>query len=113
MPERSWNTGMSSGFGDDEAYNVYDKAWRSGGDMASHLYRPSRNADSEAYSREVESMMQTNRFVAEGAERRSGPVEFTVSCCFYLCALERRTRFRIILFLNKMECAHLTTCNSR
>lgn len=31
--------GLGHGYGDDEAYNVYDKPWRDGGSLANHLYR--------------------------------------------------------------------------
>jgi len=41
---------MDSGFGDDEAYNVYDKPWRSDKDAASHIYRPSRNKDNDTHT---------------------------------------------------------------
>lgn len=78
--------GLSTGFGDDESYNVYDKPWRDTGSLGSNIYRPTRGADSEAYGLEVEKMMSTNRFVpdqrfagADGASRRSGPVEFQSS----------------------------------
>lgn len=77
--------GLSQGYGDDEAYNVYDKPWREGGSMANHLYRPSRNIDKDIYGGEdLEKVIKTNRFVPDkefgGTDRsgagRSGPVQF-------------------------------------
>lgn len=76
--------GMDSGFGDDEAYNVYDRPWRESSSLGSNIYRPTRGTDSEAYGLEVEQMMAANRFVPDqrfsgadaDAARRSGPVEF-------------------------------------
>lgn len=77
--------GLGQGYGDDEAYNVYDKPWREGGSMANHLYRPSRNIDKDIYGGEdLEKVIKTNRFVPDkefgGTDRsgagRSGPVQF-------------------------------------
>ncbi|CAH0556648.1 unnamed protein product [Brassicogethes aeneus] len=76
--------GLGHGYGDDEAYNVYDKPWREGGSMANHLYRPSKNVDKEVYGGEdLEKIVKTNRFVPDkefsGTDRsaaRSGPVQF-------------------------------------
>lgn len=58
--------GMDSGFGDDEAYNVYDKPWRNTDTMAQHVYRP-RNIDKE------------QDYVGERSQatgHRSGPVQY-------------------------------------
>ena len=52
---------MDGGFGDDEAYNVYDKAWRADKDAASHIYRPSRNKDKETYGDDLDELIKTNR----------------------------------------------------
>lgn len=52
---------MDSGFGDDEAYNVYDKPWRSDKDAASHIYRPSRNKDRDTYGDDLDELIKTNR----------------------------------------------------
>ena len=52
---------MDSGFGDDEAYNVYDKPWRSDKDAASHIYRPSRNKDNDTYGDDLDELIKTNR----------------------------------------------------
>lgn len=53
--------GLGHGYGDDEAYNVYDKPWREGGSMANHLYRPSRNVDKDVYGEDLEKIVKTNR----------------------------------------------------
>lgn len=54
--------GLSQGYGDDEAYNVYDKPWREGGSMANHIYRPSKNIDKDNYGgEELEKAIRTNR----------------------------------------------------
>lgn len=56
--------GLSQGYGDDEAYNVYDKPWRDGGSMANHIYRPSKNIDKDNYGgEELEKAIRTNRYV--------------------------------------------------
>ncbi|KAF7278076.1 puff-specific protein Bx42-like [Rhynchophorus ferrugineus] len=76
--------GLGQGYGDDEAYNVYDKPWRDGGSMANHLYRPNKNIDKDIYGGEdLEKAIKTNRFVPDkefsGTDRtagRSGPVQF-------------------------------------
>uniref|UniRef100_A0A3Q3VJS3 SNW domain-containing protein 1 n=1 Tax=Mola mola TaxID=94237 RepID=A0A3Q3VJS3_MOLML len=77
--------GMDSGFagGEDETYNVYDQPFRSGRDMASNIYRPTKSIDKDAYSDDFDTLMQNNRFVpdkgfsgADHAQRRDGPVQF-------------------------------------
>lgn len=77
---------MDSGYGDDEAYNVYDKPWREGGSMANNLYRPSKSvADNEIYGADYDKIVNTQRFVPDkefsgtdrsGQNQRSGPVQF-------------------------------------
>lgn len=74
--------GMDTGFGDDEAYNVYDMPWRNNDNVGSNIYRPTRTAENE-YSAGIEQLMSTNRFVpdrgfsgADASTSRSGPVEF-------------------------------------
>ena len=53
---------MDSGFGDDEAYNVYDKPWRAEGTIGTQIYRPSRNVDSEQYGGDdLETIMKQKR----------------------------------------------------
>ena len=52
---------MDSGFGDDEAYNVYDKPWRADKDAAGHIYRPSRNKDRDTYGDDLDELIKTNR----------------------------------------------------
>lgn len=85
--QRLFNTtkGMDSGYGDDEAYNVYDKPWRDANSMGSHLYRPSKAIDQELYGADLEKIVNTNRFVPDkefsGTDRsaqnsRAGPVQF-------------------------------------
>lgn len=53
---------MDSGFGDDEAYNVYDKAWRSNEGLSQNIYRPSRNQDHDIYGDDLDKLMKTSRF---------------------------------------------------
>ncbi|CAH0718430.1 unnamed protein product, partial [Brenthis ino] len=74
--------GMDSGYGDDEAYNVYDKPWRNQESIGSHIYRPSRNAEKDNYG-DLDSLANNKRFVADKAfagtsssNTRSGPVPF-------------------------------------
>lgn len=83
--QRLFNTtkGMDTGYGDDDAYNVYDKPWRGGGDLAQHIYRPGKNVDKEVYGDDIEKIIKTNRFVPDkefsGTDRsatRAGPVQF-------------------------------------
>lgn len=52
---------MDSGFGDDEAYNVYDKAWRSNEGLGQNIYRPSRNQDKDIYGDDLDKLMKTSR----------------------------------------------------
>ena len=52
---------MDSGFGDDEAYNVYDKPWRADKDAASNIYRPTRNKDKDTYGDDLDELIKTNR----------------------------------------------------
>lgn len=77
--------GMDSGFagGEDEMYNVYDQPFRGNKNMASNIYRPSKNIDKDAYADDLDSLMRSNRFVPDrgftGADHQSrpeGPVQF-------------------------------------
>ncbi|XDV41692.1 hypothetical protein PO909_010510 [Leuciscus waleckii] len=77
--------GMDSGFagGEDEMYNVYDQPFRSGRDMAQNIYRPGKNADKDVYGDDLDTLMQSSRFVpdrefsgADHGPRRDGPVQF-------------------------------------
>ncbi|XP_014667714.1 PREDICTED: SNW domain-containing protein 1-like [Priapulus caudatus] len=75
--------GMDSGFGDDEGYNVYDKAWRTTEGMAGALYRPTKNVDKDIYGDDLDKLIKTSRFVPDkefaGTDRtgrREGPVQF-------------------------------------
>lgn len=85
--QRLFNTskGMDSGYGDDEAYNVYDKPWREANSIGSHIYRPSKALDQDLYGADLEKIVNTNRFVPDkdfsgtdrsGANPRTGPVQF-------------------------------------
>ena len=49
---------MSSGFGDDDAYNVYDQPWRKD---TSSIYRPSKNMDKDLHGDDLESLIKTKR----------------------------------------------------
>lgn len=55
---------MDSGFagGDDETYNVYTQPFHGGRDMASNIYRPSKNIDKDAYTDDFDTLMQNNRY---------------------------------------------------
>lgn len=54
--------GMTSGFADDEAYNVYDKPWRHDQSIASNIYRPSRNiTDKDVYGDDLDTLMNSKR----------------------------------------------------
>lgn len=54
--------GLDSGFGgEDDVYNVYDKAWRREGSTANAIYRPSKNVDRDVYGDDLEKLVQTNR----------------------------------------------------
>ncbi|XP_033115935.1 SNW domain-containing protein 1-like [Anneissia japonica] len=77
--------GMDSGFagGEDESYNVYTQAWRKDQNVASSLYRPSKNADKDIYGDDLERIIKEKRFVpdrgfegTDHTQRRDGPVEF-------------------------------------
>lgn len=58
-----WFQGMDSGYGDDEAYNVYDQPWRKGqSEIANNIYRPSKNVDKEMYGGDLETIMKSNRY---------------------------------------------------
>ena len=51
---------MDSGFGEDDAYNVYDQPWRKT-DAVSSMYRPSKNIDKDTYGDDIESLIKTSR----------------------------------------------------
>ncbi|XP_046338629.1 SNW domain-containing protein 1-like [Haliotis rufescens] len=77
------NKGMDSGFGDDEAYNVYDKPWREENSIGNQIYRPSNRKDKDLYGEDFDTLMKQKRFVPdrefEGTDRsrrRDGPVQF-------------------------------------
>ncbi|KAL3242632.1 hypothetical protein MRX96_002409 [Rhipicephalus microplus] len=71
--------GLDTGFGHDDAYDVYDKPWRS---TQTGVYRP-KNQDKEVYGEDLEKLMKTSRFVpdkefsgTDRSSRRDGPVQF-------------------------------------
>lgn len=84
--QRLFNTtkGIDAGYGDDEAYNVYDKPWRDTNTLSNHLYRPSKQIDNDVYGADLERIVNTQRFVPDkefsGTSRangpRTGPVQF-------------------------------------
>lgn len=64
--------GLDSGYGgDDDVYNVYDKAWRREGSTANAIYRPSKNVDRDVYGDDLENLVQTNRWVSQDEEANS------------------------------------------
>ena len=74
---------MTSGFGEEDGYNVYDKPWREGGSAANAVYKPSKNLDKDLYGDDVEKIVKTSRFVPEKgfsgtdpSQSRDGPVQF-------------------------------------
>ena len=76
--------GLDTGFGEEDAYSVYDKPWRETESVANAIYRPSKNIDKD-YGDEFEKALSTKRFMPdkgfEGADKssagtRDGPVAF-------------------------------------
>ena len=57
--------GMDSGFagGEDENYTVYDKPWRQDRDIATSIYRPSKNIDKDQYGDDLDKLIRSNRLV--------------------------------------------------
>lgn len=53
--------GLDSGYGHEDEYNVYDKPWKDGNSIASHIYRPNKNIDKDTYGDELEKLIKTNR----------------------------------------------------
>lgn len=59
-----WFQGMDSGYGDDEAYNVYDQFWRKGQlEIVNNIYRFFKNVDKEMYGGDLEIIMKFNRYI--------------------------------------------------
>lgn len=59
-----WFQGMDSGYGDDEAYNVYDQLWRKGQlEIVNNIYRFFKNVDKEMYGGDLEIIMKFNRYI--------------------------------------------------
>ena len=52
--------GMDSGFGSEEAYNVYDKPWRNDSDISRSIYKGSKK---DNYSDDIDTIIKTNRCV--------------------------------------------------
>ena len=50
--------------GEDEAYNVYDKAWRGDKDINA-IYRPTKNADKDAFGDDLDKIMSSSRSVKQ------------------------------------------------
>jgi len=77
--------GLTSGYNDDESYNVYSESWNNN-TIPQNIYRPSKNIDKEAYGsvEDLQNLKKTSRFVAdkgfEGTDNnsasRAGPVQF-------------------------------------
>lgn len=77
--------GLTSGFNDDESYNVYSEPWKSKS-IPQNIYRPGKNIEKEIYggTEDLQNLKKTSRFVAdkgfEGTDTnsvsRSGPVQF-------------------------------------
>ncbi|OAF71359.1 Pre-mRNA-processing protein 45 [Intoshia linei] len=82
----SGTKGVTSGFADDDAYNVYNSAWKSEKSIASSIYKPSKKLNEEFYADEVDSIKKTSKFVPDKAfsgakpdknsHKRDGPVQF-------------------------------------
>uniref|UniRef100_A0A4W5P4J1 SNW domain-containing protein 1 n=1 Tax=Hucho hucho TaxID=62062 RepID=A0A4W5P4J1_9TELE len=68
--------------GEDGMYNVYDQPFRSGRDMAQNIYRPTKSSEKDMYRDDLDTLMQSNRFVPDrefsGTDhgRRDCPVQF-------------------------------------
>mmetsp|Transcript_55194 Transcript_55194/g.76540 ORF Transcript_55194/g.76540 Transcript_55194/m.76540 type:complete len:532 (+) Transcript_55194:78-1673(+) len=77
--------GMDSGFKGDDAYDVYDKAFR--GEKSSSIYRPTKRAETQYTDDEVEALKSGSKFHrpdkgfqgADGRQQRDGPVQFEKS----------------------------------
>lgn len=76
--------GMDSGFKGDDAYDVYDKAFR--GEQATSIYRPGKAKDQEYTEEDVDAIRNADRFhrpdkgfsgtEGAGPAKRDGPVQF-------------------------------------
>ena len=42
-------------------YNVYDKPWRAGANLADKIYRPGKSADKDVYGDDVEKLIKSSR----------------------------------------------------
>ncbi|KAI3382421.1 hypothetical protein SNEBB_000618 [Seison nebaliae] len=77
------NEGISTGFGDEDAYNVYDEPWRKETNAANVIYRPTKQSNVDKIVDEIERIENEKKFVSEthfsGADAdltRNGPVQF-------------------------------------
>ncbi|KAI8433782.1 hypothetical protein MSG28_015757 [Choristoneura fumiferana] len=64
-----------AGYGDDEAYNVYDKPWRNQDTVGAHIYRPTRNKDKDNYGGDLETIANTRRYVCVCVSGYGGDLE--------------------------------------
>ena len=64
---------MDSGFagGEDENYTVYDKPWRQDKDIATSIYRPSKNIDKDQYGDDLDKLIRSNRLETHSCSWRS------------------------------------------
>lgn len=79
--------GLDTGFGEEDSYTVYDKPWRETEQVASTIYRPSKNLNKD-YGDEFENALSAKRFVPDkgfsgaqasggaGRQASDGPVAF-------------------------------------
>lgn len=76
--------GVASGFGDDDNYDVYDRAWRGDAALAKNLYRPTRGKEDDSI--DFDAIKSNNRFLPDkqfsglhplpSSTKRDGPVQF-------------------------------------
>ncbi len=55
--------GLDSGGINDETYTAYDRSWRPTDNVQQHIYRPSKNIDSNVYGEDLDRIINTNRLV--------------------------------------------------
>ena len=84
------NKGMDSGFGDDDAYNVYDKPWRQDKDIGNSIYRPSKNVDKDVYGDDLDKLIK-------GSNNR---LDMYLEVCFGVCRLSVVNKFMVSVCLN-------------
>lgn len=76
-------SGMDSGFGDDDAYNVYTEPWNKNKNISKGIYVPSKTSDKDMYGDDYDKIVSSSKFVpdqgfrgAEAGGTRDGPVAF-------------------------------------